>query len=212
MTPRIQRDDARPRAVSRGRAYVYVAPCRFEDILKLGFSRDPLDRFQTLHRRYYEFFDLDRALLIELDSVKEARGIEQRLGSGIIAHSAPAPLIIPPGAAGHTEWYRGAYDVLAGGGVADCLREGHTVHVPVAPWLRHRLLQQGDRLYGWCDQMLDAIGQHGGDNSPAVPLAPLERTLVDALDAYAALDIPLAPLVTPRILNWHATARRRSRA
>ena len=30
-----------PRFASRGRAYVYVLPCRDEDLLKVGFSRDP---------------------------------------------------------------------------------------------------------------------------------------------------------------------------
>ena len=48
-----------PQFASRGRAYVYVLPCRDEDLLKLGFSRDPFTRFHTLHRRFYEFFDLE---------------------------------------------------------------------------------------------------------------------------------------------------------
>jgi len=41
---------------------VYVLPCQHDDILKLGFSRDPLLRMQTLHQRYFDFFDLDAAL------------------------------------------------------------------------------------------------------------------------------------------------------
>ena len=50
-----------PRFASRGRTFVYVLPCRDEDILKVGFSRDPLDRFRTLHRRFFPWAEGGRA-------------------------------------------------------------------------------------------------------------------------------------------------------
>src|SRR5688572_27713655 len=89
---------------STGRAFAYVLPCRHEDILKVGFSRDPLDRLQTLHPRYFEFFDIDQGLLIETDRVPDARSIESFLKAQLQEHQAPAPLVIPRSAAGHTEW------------------------------------------------------------------------------------------------------------
>ena len=66
-----------PRFASTGRTYVYVLPCRGEDLLKVGFTRDPLQRFRTLHRRFYAFFDLEAALLMETERLREARLIMQ---------------------------------------------------------------------------------------------------------------------------------------
>jgi hypothetical protein len=53
----MEEDSPYPRFASRGKAYVYVLPCRDEDLLKVGFSRDPFTRFSTLHRRFFDFFD-----------------------------------------------------------------------------------------------------------------------------------------------------------
>ena len=96
------------RPASVGQSFVYVFPCHGEDILKLGFSRDPLNRLQTLHQRYFEFFDIDRAFLIQTDRVREARAIEHSLKIELALHNAPAPLVVERKAGGHTEWYRGA--------------------------------------------------------------------------------------------------------
>jgi hypothetical protein len=66
------RDPAATRTLSRNRCFLYVAPCAYEDQLKLGFSRDPLRRFQSLHRRWFEFFDVDRIALVETETVRDA--------------------------------------------------------------------------------------------------------------------------------------------
>ena len=79
-----------PRFASRGRTFVYVLPCREADILKVGFSRDPLDRLRTLHRRFFEFFDLDRGLLIETDHLRDARRIERLFITTFAEDRAPA--------------------------------------------------------------------------------------------------------------------------
>ena len=55
---------------SRGRCFLYVFPCDWEDLLKLGISRDPLDRVQALHPRWFEFFDLGRGFLVEFYRVR----------------------------------------------------------------------------------------------------------------------------------------------
>ena len=81
-SPRMEHEPPYPFAStsSVARAYVYVLPCAGEDWLKLGFSRDPLTRLQTLHRRYYEFFDTELAFAIETETVREARALEKRHG------------------------------------------------------------------------------------------------------------------------------------
>jgi hypothetical protein len=208
-------DSDRPwRPASSGPSFVYVLPCFGEDLAKIGMSRDPLDRFQTLHPRWFEFFDLDEGLLVETDSVREARAIELQLGHAHALHSAPAPLTVSPAAGGHTEWFRG----LAGEvqHLADLQRKrGHTVHRPLRAWLRRALEQRGPLLFHWSAAMLATIEdarqaerQAAWDLLPgeraAAPSAPsrLERALRDALDAFAALDLPPHALVPAQVVDW----------
>ena len=92
-------DSPVPRFASRGRAFVYVLPCRDEDLLKIGFSRDPLQRMRALHRRFFDFFDLDRAFLVATDRVRDARRIERALLTAFADRRSPAPLVVPDAAA-----------------------------------------------------------------------------------------------------------------
>jgi hypothetical protein len=190
----------RARVASEGTAFVYVAPCCHEDILKLGFSRDPLSRLQQLHPRWYDFFDLDAGWLVETDRVREARDLELQLRRSITLHNAPAPLVVVRAAAGHTEWFRGALPALhaATGTLFDA---GHRVHRPLRDWLRARLEARSDRLFHWSDEMLQAISQaeHTGDPVQV----SLQRTLRDALDAWPALDLALDGHVSDAVAAWH---------
>jgi hypothetical protein len=206
-SPDQDRDDRPWRPASSGPSYVYVLPCLGEDLLKLGMSRDPLDRFQTLHPRWFEFFDLDAARLVETDSVREARAIETRLRRALRLHNAPAPLLVSPVAGGHTEWFRGAVDMLER--ETDALQAaGMRVHAPARPWLREALEKRGGLLFHWSSRMLEAIDP---DFAPALSSRPptsLERTLRDALDACDTLGIDPGPLVPAKVLAWWLEARR----
>ena len=197
MARRIDTREPGNRGPSRGRAYLYVLPCAYEDLLKLGFSRDPLDRMQTLHPRWFEFFDLDRAFLIEAETVRDARDIELGLGHAIAEHNAPAPLVIRRAAAGHTEWYRGAYarlrtaaDMLAAG--------GYVMHDPLRTWSREALSSASDRLFAWTEAMLtpDEL------ETPRC-LTPNQQTVRDALDARVALGLDVDNLVPTAVLRWY---------
>jgi len=186
---------------STGTAYVYIAPCRYEDILKLGFSRDPLQRLQSLHPRWYDFFDLAAGALVEVDRVREARALELQLRRAIMLHNAPSPLVIVRAAAGHTEWFRGAGPALLQA-IDELLALGHVVHRPLQAWLRPRLDRQSDRLYHWADEMRQAIDhlEHIGD--PQQQRDRLVQQLTNALDAYPALGLDLAPRVSTDVLGW----------
>lgn len=199
MTQRIDPGDFRPSSLSEGRCFVYVLPCVIEDLLKLGFSRDPVGRLQTLHRRYFELFDLERAFLIETETVREARRLELALRRQLPLHNAPAPLVIRREAAGHTEWYRGAYAHLIQEGQELSIR-GYRLHQPLRPWLRRQLIERSDRLFSWASDMLAAMDL---DAYSGEPMGPLACTLRDAFDAIAALQIDLEPLVSGDVLRWH---------
>lgn len=192
------------RASGAGRCYLYVFPCAYEDLLKLGISRDPLDRIQAFSRRYFEFFDLRRGWLLETDSVREAQGMETRLRRSLRLLNTPAPLLVPGRAAGATEWYRGAYSLLeeARDGFA---AQGYALHRPLEQWLRARLEARRGDLYTWTERMLCAADGEPGDAHPAGTEPPLpHRVLRDALDGYAALGIPLDDALPPAVADWYA--------
>jgi len=192
-----------PRFASRGRAYVYVLPCRDEDLLKVGFSRDPLQRLQTLHARFFRFFDLDRAFLIATDSVRDARRIERRYIEAFTDRRSPAPLVVPDAAAGYTEWYRGAYveaEAMARAFAAD---EGYALHAPLRDWLRALFRERSALLFAWSAKMLEAIEyERYNAEQPSTPSA-LERALRDALDCFDELGIDIEPLVSEPVLAWY---------
>jgi hypothetical protein len=186
------------RIPSRGRCHLYVFPCAWEDICKLGFSRDPLARLQALHPRFFEFFNLDGGLLVDTDTVAEARALETRLRRALVEHNAPAPLTVRDEAGGAREWYRGASALLAE--EARRLAElGHTVHAPLRPWLRDVLLQRSDRLYDWSLAMLgiDEIDGLAG-------WTPRQQRVLDAVDALQAMRIDPVPLLPPAVAGWLA--------
>lgn len=191
-----------PSTTSQGAAYLYVLPCHGEDLLKLGHSRDPLTRMQSLHPRFYEFFDLDQAFALETETVREARALETRYGRALREHSAVAPLTVNPAAGGHTEWYRGAYAELAARAQAQA-EAGLILHAPLRPWLRRRLTAAGERLYAWTGLLdplhLQARGVHARASTA-------QRRVADVLDAYRCEQLDLARWLPPDVLDWHAAA------
>lgn len=181
---------------SRGRCFVYVAPCAYEDLLKVGHSRDPLARLEAFHRRWYEVFDPDQAWLVEVDRVREAAGLELALRHALADHNAPAPLTVRREAAGLGEWFRGASGLLAEARTR-LAGEGHLLHAPARGWLRHALLARADRLHAWTTAMLDVDALEAPVDS-----TPASRAVRDALDAYAAFGVDVAPFLPPDVARW----------
>lgn len=192
-----------PRFASRGRTFVYVLPCREEDILKVGFSRDPLDRFRTLHRRFFEFFDLDRGLLIHTDHLRDARRIERLFITTFADCRAPAPLVVPQSAAGHTEWFRGVSAQVDALARQVCAEQGFTLHAPLSAWLRDRFGEWSELLFGWSTRMLEMI-EYEHFNVPSHQRSVRADTaLRDVLDAYVALGMATEKLVPASVLAWY---------
>jgi hypothetical protein len=209
MDDDIDRDDRPWRPAAAGASFVYVFPRPGEDLLKLGMSRDPLDRLQSLHPRWYEFFDLDAGWVAATDRVREARALELRLARTLAGLGAPAPLTVNDAAGGRTEWYRGAMDLLERHGEA-LQSEGYRVTRPLRPWLLPRLHEQATRLFHWSEALLSELEAGGPVRGPRP--SPLEWTLCHGLDALPALGMALADFVSPRVLAWRADLRRRTGA
>lgn len=192
---RIDADDPQP--ASRGRCHLYVLPRPWEDHCKVGFSRDPLARAQSMHRRWFEFFDLEGGYVVETETVRDARDLELELRRLLVEHNAPAPLTVRREAAGHTEWYRGAQTLLDD--AVDTLRaRGHTVHAPLRTWMGPALLERVDGLYAWSLPRLSVDELDG-----IAGATPAQQQVRDALDAYAALDVDLQPHLPPEVWGWY---------
>lgn len=163
--------------------YLYVLPLAYEDQLKLGISHDPLARAQAFSRRYYEFFDLSRSLLVEFDSRREAQARETGLHRKLRDWNAMQPITVPGAAAGKTEWYRGAYSALRSA-VEEDVTVGRIVHAPAMSWWRTRLYEERETLYEWASRLLriDATLLESGSG---------KALLTDALDAYSSMGVPL---------------------
>ncbi len=192
-----------PRSPAAGRTFVYVLPCRDEDILKVGYSRDPLQRMHALHRRYFQFFDLDRALLLDAERLRDARRVERMFITRFAEYRAPPPLVVRQAAAGETEWFRGVagpVDELARKIAVD---EGLTLHAPLRAWLRQRFEEHCDTLYECSMRLLDSI-EYEQFNVPAdAQDGRTAAALRHLLDVHEALDMDLRRLVSPRVLAWY---------
>jgi len=195
--------DAFPRFAAGGRSFVYLLPCREQDTLKVGFSRNPLQRLQALHRRYFKFFDLDRALLVEVDRVRDARRIERLLINQFAADRVPAPLVVREAAAGRTEWFGGVADKAERRLRQIASDEDLAVHAPLRAWLRQRFEEHADTFYQYSVQLLDAIEYETFN----VPAGEQERkahaALQHLLGACETFGLDMENLVPPRVMAWY---------
>lgn len=182
-------------------AFLYLFPCAYEDLVKLGISRDPLGRIRSFSPRYFEFFDLDRAVLVETDERRDVQEWETALKRELRLLNAPAPLLVPGQAAGRTEWFRGGYGEIVTRMQA-LEQQGHILHAPARDWLRHALARESDRLHDWASAMWQGIQDSEGE----VRLS-LQRTLRDACDAQRAMDLPLAELLPEQVRHWYDGGR-----
>lgn len=161
-------------------------------------------RLHALHRRYFHFFDLDRALLVEVDHLRDARRIERLLINRFAEHRAPPPLVVRQAAAGRTEWFSGV------AGEADCLirqlaaaEEGLMLHAPLRAWLHDLFNENADVLYEYSLRLLDAI-EYELFNVPVDERRGLaSAALHQLLSACEAAGLDLDKFLPLRVLTWY---------
>jgi len=191
-----------PRSLGKGRTFVYMLPWREQDLLKVGYSRQPLVRLRTLHRRFFDVFDLDRGLLLETERLAQARKVERDL---IVRHAgqrSPAPLVIPDEAAGYSEWFRGVCPEVTLELRDVAAREGLALH-SLRDWLRQWFSSQGDGVYEWSLRMLEAIEYEAFNVPPESQRGEAARSLRYVMDACEAVGLPVAALFPERVLAWY---------
>lgn len=171
--------------------YLYVLPLVCEDILKLGIARDPFVRALAFSRRYFEFFDLSRSVLVEYDSRKEAQARETALHRRMSDWNAVQPITVRTAAAGKTEWYRGAYDKLLEE-IEHDEAQGRVVHRFALSWWQARLRIEREKLYEW-------ITWISRDDVCPLPAQERRQRLNDVLDSYAQLGVPLEDAIPAQL-------------
>lgn len=192
------------RAARGGHTFVYVLPCQGEDLTKIGFTHDPVQRFRSFHPRFFALFDLQQGMLIETSRLRDARRLERLLIERWPECRASAPLLVSEAAGGHTEWFRGIAGEVDAFARRVAERYGYTVHAPLHDWLRSRFAECADQLYEWSSRMLEMIEWQALNALPEALDTRYAKTLGDTLDACSALDMDLARLVPPEVLAWHA--------
>lgn len=195
-----------PRIAPRGRTFVYVLPSLGEDLTKVGFTQDPVQRFRTFHSRFFALFDLEQGLLVETGSLRDARRLERLLIERWPEHRAAAPLLVSDTAGGHTEWFRGIGEEVGPFVRRTAERYGYTLHAPLSGWLRARFSERADQLYEWSLRVLEMIEWQLANLPPEAHDPRYARTLIDTLDACRAVGMPLGDLLPPVVLAWYASA------
>lgn len=164
-----------------GRAFLYVLCLEgAEDLLKVGLSRDPLARWSAFHPRWFEAFDLERSLLVETETRRDAQALETRLHRALVAHGCPMPMTMRGQAGGETEWFRGAWAEVRRF-VAALAEQGYVVHDPAGPWLATAMRGQQEVFAG-------LVQQAHADDSAGWLSAAQRGALQDLFDAHRALD------------------------
>jgi len=182
-------------------AFVYVAPARYEEILKVGFSHDPCDRLRSFHPRWFEYFDLESGFVLAATDEADARRIERLFADELREHRATAPLVIERAAGGFTEWYRGAHAPAAALATRLVAAGGYAPPESLAARMHARLLQERDQLFERTTFLLDAIEALQGEAQAAA----LEFSLRAMLDAYVVLQIDPHAFLPAHVIAWHAS-------
>lgn len=190
-----------PRTLGRGRSFVYMLPCRDQDLLKIGFSREPLVRFRTLHPRFFDYFDLQRGLLLEVDRVAQARAIERDVLQRHAQERSPAPLAVPDQAAGYTEWLRGVEPEVTARLREVAERDAYALH-GLRDWVRQMFDAQSDHLYDLSLKLLEAIEYEAFNVPKELSTHQAERSLAYVLDACAAVGIDMGARFPESVLAW----------
>lgn len=190
-----------PRTLSKGRTFVYLLPWREQDLVKVGYSRQPLVRMRTLHRRFFYVFDLDRGLLLETERLAQARQVERSILLRHAGQRSPAPLVIPDAAAGYSEWLRGACPEVTAELQEISARDDLPLY-SLKSWLQQWFLSQGDGLYEWSLRMLEAVEYEAFNMPPELQRGEAARSLAYVMDACDAVEVPLAGLFPDRVLAW----------
>lgn len=174
------------------RWYVYLLPLLDCTVFKIGFTANPLRRIFSFNRRYFERFDLQQSLLLEVHSNVAARATEAALKEELSEFQAAAPSWVALEAGGHTEWFSSVHfphaeerlRSFAGSGDSNRLNNG-------ADHLRTQLGRSLPSFEGWACAQAQRLRDNWVSVSLGYESSLHTNTLRDWLDAYEYFSVPL---------------------
>jgi hypothetical protein len=172
--------------------FVYLLPLLDYTAFKVGFSCNPLQRIYSFSRRYFERFDFDRALLLQMSSCAQVRAVEASIKETFAEFRTDAPSWVPNEAGGHTEWFSAVY----------CAQAVTQLKLSLTMCESARLIKASDFIADTLSQTLAAFEQwalqqayclHDDEISMSLGYEPTvtARPLRDWFDAYRFFDIAL---------------------
>lgn len=195
-------DPGAPLQRSRGRAFVYVLPVRDDTLFKIGFARDPLQRWRSLHPRCLRYFDVRAGVLVETPRVAQARALERALLQRFAAYTAFAPLAVAADAGGEREWFRGVLDEAVDAAAVSAAAQDFMLSRPIGTWLRTQLDARSDALYAWSARLLEAIDAARVYAAAGSERRRLEHALRDTLDACREVGLDVEARLPAAVVRW----------
>jgi hypothetical protein len=172
--------------------FVYLLPLFDDTSFKVGFSCHPMQRMYSFTRRYFDHFDLRRALLLRVPTCTDARAVEALVKVTLAPYRAQAPEWSLE-AGGFTEWFAGESFEQAQGLVEEQLPLLQAAElIDAMTHIRGELTRMANFFGNWaCDQarrIHDAW--HVADQGWHAPYKEAQA-LRDWVDAYRYFDVPL---------------------
>lgn len=176
------------------------------DVAKIGMAADAVGRMSRLHHRYFQFFDVNRPVLLEAECVRDPRTLEATLKSEFTDSATSAFLEVADDAGGRREWFLGSSKGATGLLRRYADRLGFTLHtLSVAVWLRDLWRDSSAMLFDWSAQILERAELiHFNANDQHRNLYVQRLRNVFAL--CVAIELPLETLVPNPVLRWHCTS------
>lgn len=167
--------------------FVYLLRSSDCTAFKVGFTCNPLQRFYSFHRRYFEGFDLPQSMLLRLESEQDARRAEALVKASLAAHRHDAPTWVAEAAGGYTEWFAALHADTA---EAQLRAQGQPV-LNAAESIHEHIRSYAGAFEHWASMQASVIVDPRSFGMTALAAREAASVLRDWLDAYRYFQIDL---------------------
>jgi hypothetical protein len=190
--------------------FVYLLPLSDGSAFKVGFSSNPLQRIYSFSHRYFERFDLNQAVLLQMDSCDRVRSVEASLKQALAEARTEAPSWVPVEAGGHTEWFSSLSFVQAEEQLRSCAKMGEPTRlVMLSDFIGSELTRLTSSFEEWALHQAHAVRDDMISVALGYEPTVSTRLLRDWFDTYRFFNIGLFR-GDPAVLEFVANSARQS--